>query len=155
MSAHFTKEEILDFVCGEIADADKKQEIEEHIKSCAQCAAVEKEYRAVTDAANTLSVDFSEDIWKMQRDSIIRRLRKTESVFDKIRVFAAGLFEIKKIGVAFLLVLFIGAGATVYKHNKTLARDKAITEKMEFFENMEIIERLEFYEKVAEEVIDS
>ena len=147
------EEKIIEFVYGE-AEPGTEEEIKAHLDSCEGCKRKVAGYKKVAERAGSIKVDFSDDIWRMQRESIIRRVRKEKDagVLGWLGKAVRGLFEARKLSfaLAVLLLIAVGAGIQNYKKNEMLARDKAITEKFELYENLEILERLDFYAEVSQ-----
>lgn len=69
--------------------------------------------------------------------------------------FLKGLFANRLVltgAAAFAAVLLVaGAGFIYSARTSAQDRDRAITEKIELFENMEVLERLDFYSTMAGE----
>ncbi len=140
---------LADYIYGEIEDASKVKELEGHIKGCAECAKETDALRAVLKASKLSRVNFSEEVWSMQRQDILRKVRQSKPTPVSFMKAFFGLFSFKKLGLAVLIVVMAGVGTQYFRYVKSVEQQKAIAEKMELLQNLAIIERLDFYEKIS------
>ena len=151
-----TEETIIDYVNGELWDTAKTKEIERHIGKCRKCAKKAKAYKDVVKAARSITAGFSDDVWAMQRESIIRKLRekKKKNIIVSFLEFVFGTTAARRAGLAFLTLLVVSGGIFYYRDYRQeirFEREKEITEKLDFYESLEVLERLDYYKKIARE----
>jgi hypothetical protein len=140
---------LVDYIYGEIDDVSKLHEIELHIKSCPDCLMEIGRLEAVKKAAEANRVDFPEEIWSVQRQNILRKIRTDAPAKKSFGGIFHGIFDVKKLSLAALIIIMAGIGTQYYRNVKILDEQKAMADKMELLQNMEIIERLDFYEKMS------
>ncbi len=150
------REEIIDYINGETEAPKKRDEIKKHLKECEECAGEAEKYRNIIKSVKTIKADFSEDVWAMQRESIIRKLReeKKESLPARFFKFVSGVFSLRRAGLAFLLLAAFGAGFFYYgsyRQGISLEKERKITKNLEFYESLEVLERLDYYKKISRE----
>jgi anti-sigma factor RsiW len=144
------KSELLaDYIYGEIEDKARLRSLEQHIKDCPDCTREAAELGEILKAAKAARVDFSGDIWSMQRQNIIRKIRKIKAPGKGLSAVWHALFDIKKLSVAAVILVMVGVGAQYYRYIKASQEQSAIADKLELLQNLEIIERLDFYEKMS------
>ena len=152
MKKCWTKSELLvDYIYGELDDRAKAHEVEDHIKTCPECAREAAELEAVLKAAKANTVDFSEDIWAMQRQNITRKIRKAAAPAGSFLKLLRTAFGVKVLSAAAAILVMAGVGTVYYRAViMPKAEQPAISEKIELLQNLEIIERLDFYEKMSQ-----
>ncbi len=143
-----SSEALAEYIFGEMEPSEASR-IAGHIKECSACREEIKKLSAVSEAVKSIEVDFSGDIWDMQRASIIRKLEKKEKQNVSIfRVFSPG-FMLKTAGAAALIFILAAAGFKAFDYIKTVESRQAIAGNTEMLQNLEILERLDFYEKIS------
>ncbi|HDQ26374.1 MAG TPA: hypothetical protein ENN43_06490 [bacterium] len=147
----FPRDRLMEYVYSGTEEAKDIAEIEAHIKGCAGCAEKAAGYKSAIKAYSEIKVDFSEDVWDIQRQEIIRKIRKErKDPFAAVLKVFSFVFGHKKLGFALLLVALAGVWAGHYRNQAALQRDRVMIEKVDVLENMEILERLDFYRDLAE-----
>lgn len=155
----FFDDKLLEYALGELdTEPELKKKIGEHIGICTDCWKKVDEYRqASAMAASVMKVDFSDDVWAVQRKEIIRRVTYRVDVLEVIRKFLVKVMTTRKLaaGFAMLIMLAAGAGAGFKYHayQENLKAERTMTSRIDMFENMEIIERLDFYKTMNDERI--
>ena len=130
------RDNMAEFAYGEITGADADA-VKNHIDGCAECAGLYKSYEAGKAAAETVKVDFPEAVWQDHLNGINAGLNeKQPGFFEKAAAFLAPAFELKKAGVALLLLLAVGTVSQVYKYRQGAVMEKKIVENMDMFENI-------------------
>ena len=143
-------EMLVDYVYGETGPGTGLAALESHISGCPECRAEIEKLKAVSKAAASIKVDFSEDIWTMQRSAILKKLKKNEKKRVNLPGFFRGLFPAGAILTAAMILIVAGAGLTYFYHSKSVEQQRTLAEKSEMLQNLDIIERLDFYEKISE-----
>lgn len=142
-------EELTEFFYGESSDPG----LEAHAAGCRECSRRLEGMKKVTDIINSSRRELPREAWDIHTASVMKKIRAARQI--KMPSFISGLFANRLVltgAAAFAAVLFV-AGAGFMYSAKTSAhdRDRAITERMEMFENMEVLERLDFYSNLAGE----
>ncbi len=140
-----TDETLVDYVYDEIEDAAKRKEVEEHIKTCAECGAGVKELELVKKTAENADVDFSDDIWDVHRQGVLRKLAKKEKPMRNFRE----VFNVKTFALAAIILLMSGVGLQLYRSFQATQEQQVIADKADLLQNIDIIERLDFYEEIS------
>lgn len=152
----FYDDKLLEFSFGELdAEPELKKKVEEHLAICIECWEKVDGYRKTSaTAAAAMKVDFSDEVWEMQRREIIKRATYKVDVLAEIRNFITGLLTTRKLATGFALLVFLavgsGAGYNYFKYAEKLKSERVMISKVDMLENIEIIERLDFYKKMAE-----
>jgi anti-sigma factor RsiW len=153
----FFKGKLIDYALDELdAEPELKKKIEEHTASCTDCWAEVDGYRKTSSlAASVMRVDFSGDVWEMQRKQIIKRVTRRVNVLAEIGKFFTAAFTTRKLAAGFALFIVlaagVGAGAVYYNNAKQLEKERTITSRIDLLDNMEIIERLDFYKEMSDQ----
>lgn len=150
----FYSDKLLDYAYGELP-LELEKRVSEHAAICVDCwKEVDGYKKAAQVAASAMTVDFSGDIWEMQRREIIKRVVYRPNIFKEAVKFLVRSFSARKLAAGLaLLVLMAAAGAFGLKYlndEKTLEAQMNITNKIDMFDNMPIIERLDFYKKMSD-----
>ena len=152
----FFSGKLLEFAMGELeAEPELKKKIEEHVSICTDCWKKVDGYRKAGEtAASVMKVDFSDDVWEMQRKEIIRKVTQKPDVAGAVRKFLTGLLTVNRLAAGFALVLMLAtgtvAGLKYHDYAEKLKAERVMISKVDMLENMEIIERLDFYKKLSE-----
>ncbi|MCX8093079.1 MAG: zf-HC2 domain-containing protein [Candidatus Goldbacteria bacterium] len=150
----FFRDKLLDYSMDEL-DADIVEKVKAHLEICPDCWKIVDDYKKINSiTVNVLKVDFSDDIWEMERKEIIRRVTQKIDLKKEIIRILKILFTVKRVltaaVVTILLVTCITFGGIQYKKNQELNKEKIIIENIGLLENLEILERLDFYKKLGE-----
>ncbi len=152
----FFRDKLADFAMNEMdAEPELKKKIDEHVSICTDCWKVVDAYRkAAETAASVMRVEFSDDVWEMQRREIIKKATHKADVLGALRKSLGSFLITRKLAAGFALAVMVAAGAgAAYKYNsyrQEIRAEKTIISRLDMLENMEIIERLEFYKKISE-----
>jgi predicted anti-sigma-YlaC factor YlaD len=154
----FFREKLFDYVSGELTP-DVTEKVKEHVGICPDCWQIVDDYKkANSTAVNVLKVDFTEDVWEIERKEIIKRVTQKTDVRKEIIKALKILFTTKRVltsAVAtVVLVCFISIGMIQYNQNQELNKEKQIIQNVGLFEDMGILERLDFYQKIAEKGVN-
>lgn len=154
----FFRDKLLDYSIGEL-EPDISEKVKEHIEICTDCWKIVDDYKKISSiTVDILKVDFSEDIWEMERKEIIKRITQKIDIVKEIKNILKILFTTNRVLTAvfatILLVFCITVGGVQYKKNKELNKEKIIIENIGLFENIELLERFDFYKKIAEKGVD-
>jgi anti-sigma factor RsiW len=143
-------ETLVDYIYGEIEPGGDINGLEAHISGCPGCRAELERLRAVREAGASLKVDFSADVWNMQRSAIMKELKKKKKTGMDVFEFLRGKFPAGAILAAALILMVAGAVITFFYHAKAVEQQRTFAEKSEMLQNLDVIERLDFYEKISE-----
>jgi hypothetical protein len=152
----FFDDKLLEFAFGELeAEPDLKKKVEEHVAICEDCWKKVDEYkRAARAAAGAMKVDFSEEVWEIQRKEIIKRITYRPDYAAAVKKFLLGLITTQKLAAGFALLIFLaagaGAGLKYREYTEKLKAERTMISKVDMLENIDIIERLDFYRKMSE-----
>lgn len=154
----FFRDRLFDFSIGEI-EPDIAEKIKEHIELCPDCWKIVDDYkRTDSTVAGILKVDFSEDIWQMERKEIIKRATQKIDIKKEVLKILKMLFTTKRVLTAavatVLLVFCVMVGGIQYKKSQELNKQKIVIQNIGLFENIELLERLDFYKKINDKGID-
>ncbi len=154
----FFRDKLLDYSIGELAD-DISEKVKEHIEICPDCWKIVDDFKKTNSiTAGVLKVDFSDDIWEMERKEIIKRATQKIDIKKEIMNILKILFTAKRVltaaAAAILLIFCITIGGIQYKKNQELSKEKTIIENIGLLENIEILERLDFYKKLGEKGVN-
>lgn len=147
---------LLEYAMDELeAEPELKKKVEEHVSGCADCWKKADGYRrAMRTAAGVMKVDFSDEVWEVQRREIIRRVTHKTDVLRAVREFLGRLLTTRRLAAGFALTLVLAAGAGAgyryYANARQLHAERTMISKVDMLENMELIERLDFYKKMSQ-----
>jgi|YelNatPaOPRAMG01_1025707.scaffolds.fasta_scaffold15432_6 hypothetical protein len=148
----FFRDKLLDYSIEEL-DTEISQKVKEHIEICPECWKIVDDYKKTNSLiTGMLKVNFSEDVWEMERKEIIKRAtQKIDIKKEIIKIFKL-LFTTRRVLTAAVLTIFlvfcITLGGIQYKKNQELNKEKIIIENIGLLENMELLERLDFYKEI-------
>ena len=151
-------DKLLDYSMEEL-EPDIAEKVKQHIEICPECWKITDDYKKTSSiTAGVLKVDFSEDVWEMERKEIIKRAtQKTDIKKVIVKIFKM-LFTAKRVLTAavatIIFICSITTGFIQYKKNQELTKEKHIIQNIDLFENIEILERLDFYQKINEKGIN-
>ena len=150
----YFSDKLMDYAVGELAP-EFLARVQEHAGMCTDCWKKVDEYKkAASVAADAMRVDFTDEVWEMQRREIIKKATYRVNVLAEIGKFIVKAISARKLaaGVALLILLAAGTGAgyMYFKNEQQKQMEKTITNKIDMFDNMALIERLDFYEKMSE-----
>lgn len=74
-----TEEKLTEYVYNEMPET-LKAEFEAHINSCEKCRLVVEEQRKIISLFQDMKVDFSEDVWHIQRQIVMKKLETEKKV---------------------------------------------------------------------------
>jgi len=150
----FFREKLSDYVSGE-RTPDIAEKVKEHVEICPDCWQITDDYKkANSTVSDVLSVDFSEDVWEMERKEIIKRaMQKTDigkEIIKRLKILFTAKRVLTSAVVTIILVCFIGTGVIQYNKSQEIKKERQIIQNIGLLKNMEILERLDFYKKIAE-----
>jgi anti-sigma factor RsiW len=150
----FYDDKLLEYACGELTPGLEKK-VSEHTAICVDCWKKVDGYKKASQvAASAMKVDFSDEIWEMQRREIIKRVTYRVNIWKELVKFLVKSFSTRKLAAGFALFILLAAGGAAgfkyFQHEKVLEAQMTITNKIDMFENMAIIERLDFYTKMSD-----
>jgi len=152
----FFREKLRDYAMGGLeSEPELVRKISEHTAICAECWNEADAYKkAMETAASVMRVEFSEDVWEMQRREIIKRVTYRPDIIAGIKKALASFFTTRRLAAGFALALIVAAGAGAafrhYSYTRELKTEQTVISRLDMLENIEIIERLEFYKKLSE-----
>jgi hypothetical protein len=154
----FFRDKLLDYSIGEL-DLTLSEKVKEHIEICPECWKIVNDYKKTQSiSAELLKVDFSDEIWEMERKEIIQRVTRKIDIGKEIINRLKILFTVKRVFAAtiatILLILSITVGGIQFKKNQELNKEKIIIENISLLENIAILERFDFYKKLEEKGVN-
>jgi|SRR5208283_4277065 len=138
------EERLTEYIYNELPE-NLKAEFDMHINSCEKCRLEVEEQRKILSLFQDMKVDFSEDVWHIQRQMIMRKLEtEKKGLLELLRSNIA----IRRLGYAFIILFFIGVSAFAYIRH--IMYEKDIVKNLEMFQNIDVIEELEILEHMAD-----
>lgn len=150
----FYNDKLLEHAYGELTP-DLEKKVSEHIGICVDCWKKADGYKKASKvAAAAMQVDFSGEVWEMQRREIIKRATYRVNIWKEAVKFLVDIFSGRRLAAGLALFILLAAGGVAgfkyFQHEKVLEAQMTITNKIDMFDNMPIIERLDFYSKMSD-----
>jgi len=138
------KESITEYVYNEL-QGELKSEFEAHLNSCPECRQEAEQQKQILSAYQSMKVDFSEDVWLVQRQNIIKKLEAgkkgiLQTIFSNMLV--------RRLSYAMIVMIFIGISTFAYVRHMLI--EKEIVKNLDMYQNMDVIEQLDILEHIAD-----
>ena len=121
-------EMLVDYIYGETVTGGGRASLEAHINGCPECRAELEKLKAIMEAAASIKVDFSGDIWNMQRSAIMKKLKRKEKSGANAFEFFRGRLPSGAVLAAALILMVAGAGITYFYHTRSMEQQRTLAE---------------------------